>query len=299
MADTVTGFTASRMQEIEDSAVVGAEVVGDDLIMTRHDTSTFNAGNVRGAVGPQNPDGNPAGAIIMGGWATAPVGYLFLDGTLIAGGVATYPDLASIYPGWVVGADLQMPNAADAVPMQGSPVGLVSGSMTHTLTTPQLPSHTHPGPNHRHTIAHGHSDNFSATTNVYPQWNLGVNQGPHDHDPHGFTGANGFVVHKNSFAGSSGFMPVTFIEGTTPPPGYTQGAFGWGSISDTSQSGAAISLTGGITAVATTVVNGNVTAAPASTYSGYEGTGNTGPTGTGSPINHTPKNLKVKYAVKT
>ena len=45
---TVTGFTAARMQEIEDAVIVGAEVVDGDLILTLHDSSTVNAGSVLG-----------------------------------------------------------------------------------------------------------------------------------------------------------------------------------------------------------------------------------------------------------
>ena len=45
---TVTGYTAARMKLIEDASVVDGEVVGDDLILTRYDESTINAGNVRG-----------------------------------------------------------------------------------------------------------------------------------------------------------------------------------------------------------------------------------------------------------
>jgi hypothetical protein len=48
---SVTGYTAARMQEIEDSAIIDGAVVGDDLILTRYDTTTINAGNVRGPVG--------------------------------------------------------------------------------------------------------------------------------------------------------------------------------------------------------------------------------------------------------
>ena len=53
---TVTGLTAARMAEIEAAAIVDAEVVGDDLILTKHDSTTLNAGNVRG---PQGLDGDP------------------------------------------------------------------------------------------------------------------------------------------------------------------------------------------------------------------------------------------------
>lgn len=51
---SVTGYTAARMQAIEDSAIIDGAVVGDDLILTRYDTTTINAGNVRGPIGPGN-----------------------------------------------------------------------------------------------------------------------------------------------------------------------------------------------------------------------------------------------------
>ena len=48
---TVTGLTADRMLEIEAASVVDGDVVGDDLVLTRHDGSTLVAGNVRGPKG--------------------------------------------------------------------------------------------------------------------------------------------------------------------------------------------------------------------------------------------------------
>jgi hypothetical protein len=54
---TVTGITAARGAAIEAASVVDGEVVGDDLILTKFDGSTINAGNVRGADGPTGPTG--------------------------------------------------------------------------------------------------------------------------------------------------------------------------------------------------------------------------------------------------
>ena len=54
---TVTGLTADRMLAIEAASVVDGDVVGDNLILTKHDGSTINAGNVRGPAGPQGPIG--------------------------------------------------------------------------------------------------------------------------------------------------------------------------------------------------------------------------------------------------
>jgi hypothetical protein len=47
----VTGLTAARMMAIEAASVVSGIVSGDNLILTKHDGSTINAGNVRGATG--------------------------------------------------------------------------------------------------------------------------------------------------------------------------------------------------------------------------------------------------------
>lgn len=54
---TVTGYTAARMKEIEDSAIVDGDVVDGDLILTRFDGATINAGSVIGPTGPQGPVG--------------------------------------------------------------------------------------------------------------------------------------------------------------------------------------------------------------------------------------------------
>lgn len=48
---TVTGLTAQRMAEIEGQSVVDGEVSGNNLILTKHNGQTINAGSVRGAPG--------------------------------------------------------------------------------------------------------------------------------------------------------------------------------------------------------------------------------------------------------
>ena len=71
---TVTGLTAARMMEIEAQSIVDGTVTGDNLILTRFDGDTINAGNVRGpkgdtgATGPQGPIG-PAGLNWKGVWS--------------------------------------------------------------------------------------------------------------------------------------------------------------------------------------------------------------------------------------
>jgi hypothetical protein len=52
---TITGLTADRMLAIEAASVVDGDIVGDNLILTKHDGSTVNAGNVRGPQGVPGP----------------------------------------------------------------------------------------------------------------------------------------------------------------------------------------------------------------------------------------------------
>lgn len=54
---TVTGLTAERMLEIEAASIVDGDVVGDNLILTRHDSTQINAGSVRGPQGDAGPVG--------------------------------------------------------------------------------------------------------------------------------------------------------------------------------------------------------------------------------------------------
>ena len=54
---TVTGYTSARMKEIEDSSVVDGAIVADELILTRFDGSTINAGNVKGDTGATGATG--------------------------------------------------------------------------------------------------------------------------------------------------------------------------------------------------------------------------------------------------
>jgi hypothetical protein len=157
MGITVTGFTSARMLAIENNSVVDGEVVVDDLILTRHDGGVINAGNVRGQQGPIGSI-QEVGTFIFGGWATTPVGYLILDGTTITNGALIYDDLAACFPGWVSNDNLILPNGAGSVIMGAALAGVISGSMLHSVTTANMPLHTHTGPNHAHTgPSHSHT----------------------------------------------------------------------------------------------------------------------------------------------
>ena len=61
---TITGLTADRMLEIEAESVVDGTIVGGELILTKHDGSTIDAGPVIGPPGPQGPMGSDLDVLI-------------------------------------------------------------------------------------------------------------------------------------------------------------------------------------------------------------------------------------------
>lgn len=60
---SVTSFTAARMQQIEDQAIVGGHITGDNLILERNSGATVNAGSVRGPQGVAGPSGSVSGSL--------------------------------------------------------------------------------------------------------------------------------------------------------------------------------------------------------------------------------------------
>ena len=62
---TVTGLTADRMLEIEAGSVIDGDVIGGELILTKHDGSTLNAGSVVGPPGPVGPIGSDLDVLIQ------------------------------------------------------------------------------------------------------------------------------------------------------------------------------------------------------------------------------------------
>jgi microcystin-dependent protein len=167
---TVTGYTAERMKEIEDSTVVDGEVSGDDLILLTRDGTEINAGNVRGPQGIQGPSGNdishimellsPVGHIASFGGDFAPEGWLLCNGASIVreNYIALYNVLGTKY-GAADGAHFNVPNLQQRMPLgkgYAAPyttLGHVGGS----ADTPVV-AHSHP---HAHTINadgyHGHT----------------------------------------------------------------------------------------------------------------------------------------------
>jgi len=119
---TITGLTAERMLEIEGESVVDGQIdVDGNLILSRYDGSTINAGPVLGPTGPQGPPG-PQGGHIPGEvklWPgsalpdTAVYGkWVWADGAVYV--VATYPKAAvHIAPEWRTFAGASDPGASN------------------------------------------------------------------------------------------------------------------------------------------------------------------------------------------
>jgi len=83
----VTGFTAASTQEIEDAIITSAAVVGGHLIFTRHDGSTYDAGDIRG--GEQIPHSKAVQVISAGGYTDLTT-FNALDVPLVVSGFQKY-----------------------------------------------------------------------------------------------------------------------------------------------------------------------------------------------------------------
>jgi microcystin-dependent protein len=174
---TVTGLTAARMLEIEAASVVDGEVVNGNLILTKHDGNSINAGPVTGPQGPTGPTG-PAGFSAIpgevrlwpGGVLPNPASYgkwVWADGGVYP--IATYPLAAgNIGSQWRTfagasdpgGTNFRVPDmrglvvaGMDAMPggsranrmtrAAAATLAARTGEETHGLSTTELARHNH------------------------------------------------------------------------------------------------------------------------------------------------------------
>jgi microcystin-dependent protein len=235
---TITGLTAERMLEIEGASVVSGEIVGGNLILTKFDGTTIDAGPI--PPGPQGPTG-PAGGQIPGevklwpGSSLPPAvdfgNWVWADGAVYA--VATYPEAAAnIATQWrtfagasdpgapnfrvpdlrgLVPAGMdQMPGGARANRLTRS-VSIVlagrSGEEIHTITIPEMPAHSHAVTDPGH--VHPNSALSGATVNLGASGGANVPTGAQKADTAAVTGvtianAGGGVAHEN-------MQPTVFV----------------------------------------------------------------------------------------
>lgn len=154
---TVTGLTAARMIAIEAASIVDGTVVGNNLILTRHDGGTIDAGNVRGPTGSPGvtlaelDDRMPIG--FVGDYiGTTPPNSLWLPmiGQTITGGSTTYSTLWGRLPATMKsGSDIIFPDTRGkfSVGYNSSDtsfdvIGETGGSKTATIGQANLPNVT-------------------------------------------------------------------------------------------------------------------------------------------------------------
>lgn len=180
---TVRVFNAARMLAIEAASIVSGAVNGSgNLILTKHDGGTVDAGRVKGADGANGTNGtngvdatSPSGGVIAYAGAAAPTGWLLCDGSSLLR--ASYPALFTaigVTYGSADGTHFSLPDLRGrTVVAAGTGSGLTAralaasgGEESHVLTTAEsglqahthsTPAHAHTGGAHAHTIAHEHA----------------------------------------------------------------------------------------------------------------------------------------------
>jgi len=86
---TVTVFTAARMQAIENASVVSGTVTAGNLILTKFNGTTINAGSVIGPTGPTGPTGEVTTAALNAAINTAAGTGAITEAKLATGSVTT------------------------------------------------------------------------------------------------------------------------------------------------------------------------------------------------------------------
>lgn len=184
MADTINDLVAELFQEPGASARIATvtslsgtyaltDITGSAKIVMNSDVQVttgdrvllLKQGNAFTLVarlsGSQSTGFAPIGTILNYGGTTAPTGWLLCTGQAVSR--TAYPQLFAVL-GTTYGAGdgsstFNLPNLQNRFPLgPGSRnPGDTGGAETVTLTTAQMPNHSHTTPSHTHTLSHTHS----------------------------------------------------------------------------------------------------------------------------------------------
>lgn len=243
---TITAFTAERSQEIEDQAIVDGAVVGDNLILIKHNGESIDAGSVRGPTGSPGISseefdaaiadindsiaaGMPVSSVIDYMGLTPPTNFLTMVGQTIAGAQSLYPTWWAVVPSALKsGSDVIMPDTRKCVTVgyditdtDFNAIGKTGGAKTVTLTTAQTPirSHSHgtTDTGHSHTVnshSHGGATQNANPAHIHSGTTGAMNSNAsHTHTP----GGSGFPIRYDFvYQTESGFGSVAFTIGGGP-----------------------------------------------------------------------------------
>lgn len=158
---TVTAFTAERSQQIEDESINSGHIdENGDLILVRRDTVEINAGSAVGPTGPMGPT-LPVGSILPFAGPVAPSGFLICNGAEVSRVIydTLFDVIGTAYGVGNGTSTFNLPNLKGKIPVGLDPaqsefdaLAEAGGAKTHALSQSEMPSHTHTGPSHTHSM---------------------------------------------------------------------------------------------------------------------------------------------------